>query len=585
MIDILIVGAGPSGLCAAKTFLQYNTHADIVLVDTHATPGGVWSQEQLYPTLKTNNLFSSLDFTDFPMEASRFGVRGPEEHIPGAVMHAYLAAYAEHFSITPRIRFNTHVVEIRRRAGKDGWDVETTSTTTDGQTTVLSCRRLVVATGVLSVPHLPTIQGAEDFDGPIIHSSELGPKADAVFHSPKIKTVAVLGGCKSAYDAVYLAATTGHKVEWIIRKSGRGPTWVFPTHTYLGPFRAWREKLVTRRVISLMSPWVWPDLSGFGWLRGFLHDNRVGRFIKDKFWAAIHADTVRDCQYRTDDRLGVLEPEQSPYWYGTASGVLNYDTAFHALITSNQVRIHRADISHLTPHHIHLTSTPLPIHVDALIASTGYSSKPTITFSPPTLHSALGVPTTALSKPQRNLWATLTTEADAQIAQTHPSLLRGPPAFNPGAPAEIAYTPWRLYRGIAPPGLTAEGDRSLVFIGMFSNIANTLRLEMQCLWALAYFEGTSMPNVERDVSQGRVYAEAALLQRFAQLRAPYGHGRLYPDLVFDQLPYWDGLLADVGVETRRKGAWWRELVEPYGQGDYVGVVAEWIEKAKGQGRV
>ncbi|KAK3320438.1 cofactor FMO1 FAD enzyme [Cercophora scortea] len=571
MIDILIVGAGPSGLCAAKTFLQYNKDADVVLVDAHATLGGVWAQEQLYPTLKTNNLFSSLDFTDFPMEPSRFGV-GPEEHIPGDVMHAYLAAYAEHFNITPKIRFNTRVIEIRRRPGKDGWDVETTSTTTtDGKvSTVLSCRRLVVATGVLSVPHLPTIQGAEDFDAPIIHSSELGPKADAVFHNPEIKTVAVLGGCKSAYDAVYLAATTGHKVEWIIRKSGRGPTWVFPTHTFLGPFRAWREKLVTRRVISLMSPWVWPDLSGFGWLRDILHGgNRVGDFIKTKFWAAIHADTVRDCLYRTDDRLGVLEPEQSPYWYGTASGVLNYDTAFHALITSNQVRIHREDISHLTPHHVHFSSssaTPLPI--DALIASTGYSSKPTITFSPPTLHSALGVPTTSLSKPQRAFWATLDTEADARIAQTHPSLLLGPPSFNPGATAEIAYTPWRLYRGIAPPGLTAEGDRSLVFIGMFSNIANTLRLEIQCLWALAYLEGTAMPNVEKDVDEGTVYAEAALLQRYAQLRAPYGHGRLYPDLVFDQLPYWDGLLADVG------------LVEPYGQGDYVGVVAEWIDKLK-----
>ncbi|KAK3386831.1 cofactor FMO1 FAD enzyme [Podospora didyma] len=594
MIDILIIGAGPSGLCAAKTFLQHNAAANIVLIDAHSTVGGVWAAEQLYPTLRTNNLFSSPDFTDFPMDPERFGIK-PGQHITGEAMHAYLSAYADHFGVLKRIRFNTKAIKVYRRDDgssgnhdNGGWDVEVQSSTGEGETSVLSCRKLVVATGVLSVPKMPKIKGMEDFGAPLLHSCDLGSRVNAVLEEPGVTRVAVLGGGKSAYDAVYLAATTGHKVEWIIRRSGHGPAWVFPTHTYLGPFRAWRERLVTRRVLSFMSPCVWPDYSGFGWLRDFLHVNSVGKFIAGKFWGAIHADTVRDCRYRTDQQFKVLEPELSPFWYGTVSGVLNYETDFLSLISSGQVRVHRADISHLSDNKIHLTSgnedateeTALELDVDALIAATGYSAKPAINFSPSTSLSDLGVPTTSLDKTQAEFWADLDAKSDQLISQQFPQLLSPPSKAEPlntNASVPETVTPWRLYRGIAPPGPTASGDRSLVFLGMFSNIANTIRLEMQCLWALAYLNN-KIPNLENKDEDKDIYAETSLAQRWCQLRAPYGHGHAYPDLVFDQMPYWDLLLHDLGLATRRKPSAFRELFEAYTQADYCGVVDEWLAK-------
>lgn len=312
MIDILIIGAGPSGLCAAKTFLEHNRDADVVLLDGRSSLGGVWCLEQLYPTMNTNNLEGTLDFTDFEMDSRRFGV-APGKHVPGEVMNAYLCAYADHFDLTRRIRLETRVIEVRRRADGDGWSVKTEKPEEVG-TAVLECRKLVVATGILSTPHLPDLNGADSFDGPIVHSSELGPASATLVGGPDVKTIAVVGGGKSAYDAVYLAASTGHKVEWIIRRSGRGPVWVFPPHTYLGPFRAKREMLLTRRVFAVLSPWIWPDFSGWAWLRGFLHSNTVGKFISRTWWGILHAHTLRDCGYRTDPKLAVLEPEQSPFW-------------------------------------------------------------------------------------------------------------------------------------------------------------------------------------------------------------------------------------------------------------------------------
>jgi hypothetical protein len=276
--------------------------------------------------------------------------------------------------------------------------------------------------------------------------------------------------------------------------------------------------------------------------------------------------------------------------YGTASGTLSYDKDFSSFIKSGQVRIHRADVLQLSDHQIHLSSgDTLP--ADVLICATGFSAKPRINFEPPALHSALGVPSTSLDRDQESFWAALDGKADVTIGRQFPRLLVGPhrnPAsseprpFNPGMAAEARYTPWRLYRGISPPGLTKNGDHSLVFLGMFSNLANTLRLEVQCLWALAYLNG-KLRSVYDDMNNNKVYEEAALLQRWAQHRAPFGHGRFYPDLVFDQLPYWDQLLNDLGLETKRKGGL-RELFEPYTQKDYRGLLEEWMAKNRPFGR-
>lgn len=323
MIDTIIIGAGPSGLCAAKTLLQYDSEAEIVILDANSTLGGVWSKERIYPTLKTNNLRGGIDFTDLAVDES-FGVK-PKEHISGDAMHAYLCAYADKFRVTDKIRFNCRVVEVRRGGGggkedekEQGWEVEVEDRATgpSGQE-VLACKKLIVATGILSAPNMPTIKGADAYGAAFVHSSAFGtrtPQQTAILDDPAVQTMAVLGGGKSAYDAVYLAARTGHKVDWIIRKSGRGPVWVFPPYTYLGPFKAWKERLPVRRIFSFLSPWVFPDFSGWTWVRRFLHCTPIGKSISDGFLGAIHHDTIRDVGYETDERFRILQPEVNPFW-------------------------------------------------------------------------------------------------------------------------------------------------------------------------------------------------------------------------------------------------------------------------------
>jgi hypothetical protein len=182
---------------------------------------------------------------------------------------------------------------------------------------------------------------------------------------------------------------------------------------------------------------------------------------------------------------------------------------------------------------------------------------------------------------QTQTWTDLDAKADSTIRAEFPRLLSGPfksPSSNVVQPyvktvdPELQYTPFRLYRSIAPPGLTAKGGNSIAFIGYVSNIASTIRLEIQCLWAYAYLNG------KLDIDRSKVMEDAALMSRFNKHRSPYGHGRFFPDLVFDQNPFFDLLLKDLGLRTWRKANLLRELFEPYGQDDYRGLAQEWLQR-------
>jgi len=304
--------------------------------------------------------------------------------------------------------------------------------------------------------------------------------------------------------------------------------------------------------------------------------------ITKRFWVQIGTATLDDCGYAKHDRTKILIPETNPFFYGTASGVLSYETDFFQYVKSGQVRIHREDITRLSERTIHLANGNM-LSVDALITATGFSAKPTVSFAPSTIHSDLGLPSTQLTKSQQSFWEDLMIKASLRIEPRFPRFLVAPFAgpfssdrlqYNPGIDPDMRYTPWRLYRGIAPPGPTSQGQHNLAFIGMFSNIANTLRLELQCLWAYAYLNG------RLDIDRHNVFDETALVTRWAEARSPFGHGRYFPDVVFDQLPYFDTLLRDLGVESRRKSTWFKEIFEPYGQQDYKTVVHEWIAKQR-----
>ena len=107
---VAIIGAGACGLAAAKYLLE--AQFDVTVFEIGSQIGGMWCYENdngrssAYRTLHINTSrgvtrFSDLDFDD---ETQPF-----PDHFD---MHRYLGQYADHFGVTPRIRFNSRVDRI-----------------------------------------------------------------------------------------------------------------------------------------------------------------------------------------------------------------------------------------------------------------------------------------------------------------------------------------------------------------------------------------------------------------------------------------------------------------------------------------
>jgi len=531
------------------------------------------------------------------MPTEKYGVR-EEEHIPGIVLHRYMTDYAAHFDLTRRIQLRTEVVSAEKIEGQ-GWKVTTLKTLKDGkkQEQVWECEKLVIGTGLTSSPKSVATKGQESFGKPVLHHGELTLQGPDIVKNPEMQTIAVLGGSKTAYDAVHLFASSGKKVEWIIRKSGHGPTWMAPAHVYLGPMRCWLEKLTTTRVLTWFSPCIWGDADGYSKVRHFLHGTSAGRFIVDKFWGKLRSDIVNTNGYRKDPKMAGLEPNESLLWTAASLAILNYPTPIYDYVRSGQVTVHRKDIDHLSEGTVNFTDGTT-VAVDALSAVTGWQFAPTFSFKPDGVDSSLGIPSLNYTPSEKERWNNLDVAADEEIYRRFPYLKKAPQVDGTSlqvessekdqaavavdeadkdateVPVKQSWSPYRLYRGIAPPGLTANHDRSLAFIKMVSSTSNMMIVELQSLWSFAYFEGLL------DIEESGVEWETALAARWAKRRYPCGFGARYPDFVFDSVPYMDLLLGDLGLNGKRKPTVMKELFEGYSIRDYIGLVEEWKQLKK-----
>jgi cation diffusion facilitator CzcD-associated flavoprotein CzcO len=229
---LISLSPGFSGLAVAKTYLEVNPSAKLLILDTASSVGGVWAKERLYPGLKSNNLLGTYEFSDFPMDPENFGIK-PGQHIPGEIVHKYLASYAERFDLVSRIRFETKVQSAEHKSD-GGWVLKT------AKGDDIATKKLVIATGLTSDPCIPAFVGSDTFGAPLFHMRNFKDNEDTL---KTTKNVVVFGGAKSGWDAVYAYASTGIQVDWVIRgeqgpivcsrcmtnpsaESGRGPIWM-----------------------------------------------------------------------------------------------------------------------------------------------------------------------------------------------------------------------------------------------------------------------------------------------------------------------------------------------------------------------
>jgi cation diffusion facilitator CzcD-associated flavoprotein CzcO len=191
--------------------------------------GGTWSSERLYEHLYSNNLVGMLEYSDFPMDFETFGV-APGSHVPGSVLHRYLTAYAEYFGVFSRIRFGA-TVKTTELQENGSWLIhyELKNGQEKAKEVTLLGNKLVLATGTTSEPIMPLIKGSEIFRGHIFNFKDVPNRTDI----STAKNIVVLGGSKSAADAVYMNACKGRHVDWVIRGKTRFVQFTIYSHVLI----------------------------------------------------------------------------------------------------------------------------------------------------------------------------------------------------------------------------------------------------------------------------------------------------------------------------------------------------------------
>jgi cyclohexanone monooxygenase len=203
--ETLIVGAGFSGIGSA-ILLDKADLGDYLIVEAGEGPGGTWYWNT-YPGIAVDIPSFSYQFS---FEQSPHWSR---TYAPGGELRAYAEHCVDKYRLRSRIRFNTKVTGAVFDDELDVWRVELDS----GDQ--LSARYLINASGVLTIPKPPDIDGVESFAGLTMHTARWDHSQDLAG-----KRVAVIGTGASAVQVIPEIAPIAKQLTVFQRT----PIWCFP---------------------------------------------------------------------------------------------------------------------------------------------------------------------------------------------------------------------------------------------------------------------------------------------------------------------------------------------------------------------
>jgi len=205
---IAIIGAGFAGMGLGIQLKQQGIDTFTIFEKADAV-GGTW-RANTYPGAECDipsALYSySFENFDWPNKWS---------HQP--VIRDYLEHCADVYGLRAHLRLRTPVTHLTWDEDAGAWDVE--ATPEGGEPATERYDVVVSATGQLSRPRWPEIDGLDSFDGPVFHSAEWDHSVDLAG-----KRVATIGAGASAVQYVPQIAKEAAKVTIFQRT----PNWVIP---------------------------------------------------------------------------------------------------------------------------------------------------------------------------------------------------------------------------------------------------------------------------------------------------------------------------------------------------------------------
>ncbi len=209
-VDVVVVGAGISGIGAAYFLQRECADRSFVILEGRADIGGTWDLFR-YPGVRSDSDMHTLGYSFKPWTAERAIADGPS-------IMAYLRETVAEFGIARHIRFQ-HLVQTASWDGAAArWTVRGTNAAS-GDAVALTCNFLFMCSGYYSYRHghTPDFAGREDFAGTIAHPQQWPEDLDY-----RRKRVAVIGSGATAMTVVPAMAGEAAHVTMI----QRSPTYV-----------------------------------------------------------------------------------------------------------------------------------------------------------------------------------------------------------------------------------------------------------------------------------------------------------------------------------------------------------------------
>jgi len=215
-VDVLIVGAGLSGIGAAYHLKDKCPGKSFGIIEQRAELGGTWDLFK-YPGIRSDSDMHTLGFKFKPWLDKKSIADGPR-------IWDYLNETARENHIREHIRFNHKMVAAHWSTETATWSVEVTA---DGVSKWMSCNFLFMCSGYYSYDqgHEVDFPGQADFKGDIYHPQKWTEGIDY-----KDKTIVIIGSGATAVTLVPAMAKQAKHITMLQRS---------PTYMVVAPDSDW----------------------------------------------------------------------------------------------------------------------------------------------------------------------------------------------------------------------------------------------------------------------------------------------------------------------------------------------------------
>ncbi|MEM9669951.1 MAG: NAD(P)/FAD-dependent oxidoreductase [Pseudomonadota bacterium] len=214
--DVLIVGAGLSGIGAAVFLQQRCPSKRYAILEGREAVGGTWDLFR-YPGIRSDSDMHTLGYEFKPWKAAKAIADGPS-------IKSYVRETADEHDITRHIRFGHKVISAAWSTQQARWTVKAEH---NGKTVELTCSFLYMCSGYYKYDkgYTPDFEGMSDFAGQIVHPQFW---SDDVDYTGK-KAVIIGSGATAVTLVPELAKTAEHVV--MLQRS--------PTYMVSRPAKDW----------------------------------------------------------------------------------------------------------------------------------------------------------------------------------------------------------------------------------------------------------------------------------------------------------------------------------------------------------